>query len=60
MPYRAIMRIVPIVQATHLIGENVALSKKKKISVVDIAGLGVKNIVGTSLIQTEAQLIGLL
>jgi hypothetical protein len=58
MPYRTIIGLVPTVQATQLLGENLKLVKKKKTSVGDIVGLATKNIVGTGLIQAEAQIIG--
>ncbi len=58
MPHRAIMRIVPAIQATQLAGENLKIVKKKDIKTEDIVDVGVKNLVGTSLIQAEANLIG--
>ncbi|HUS49347.1 MAG TPA: hypothetical protein VMZ91_04235 [Candidatus Paceibacterota bacterium] len=58
MPYKTIAGLIPTIQATHLLGENIAISKKKKITTKDMVGLGAKNIVGLSLIQVEAQLVG--
>lgn len=40
-------------QALALVGENVKFTKKKKKKVKDITGLGVKNIVGISLIKVQ-------
>jgi hypothetical protein len=58
MPHRTIMGLVPTIQATQLLGENIRVAKKKKASMGDIVGLATKNIVGTGLIQAEAQIIG--
>lgn len=58
MPYRTIARLIPTIQATQLVGKNLETIKKKKTNTKDILGLGVTNIVGTSLIQAESQLIG--
>jgi len=50
-----VTKIIPTLQATALISHNVSkLSSKKKISTKDILGLGVTNVVGTSLIQATA------
>lgn len=58
MPYKTIAGLIPTIQATQLVGHNLKVVKKKDKSIKDIIGLGVKNIVGISLIQREAQLIG--
>ena len=58
MPYKTIARLIPTIQATQLVGHNVKIATKKKTNVKDILGLGVTNIVGTSLIQAESQIIG--
>jgi len=52
------MNLIPAIQATHLAGKNLEVIKQKKTGTKDILKLGVTNIVGTSLIQKEAQLIG--
>jgi len=52
------MNLIPTVQAASLVGHNVKVATKKDKTVKDMLGLGVTNIVGTGLIQTEAQLIG--
>lgn len=43
--------------ALGLVGENVRIVKKKKKTTKDIVGLGVKNIVGTSLISEQGKII---
>lgn len=57
MAIKAIMNIVPITMAATLVGENVKVAKKKKITSKDLVKLGVTNIIGTSLIQTQSKLI---
>ena len=57
MPYQDIARIIPSIQATHLLGKNVELVKKKKAKTKDMIEMGVTNIAGTGLIQATAQLI---
>ena len=58
MPYRTIARLIPTIQAASLVGHNIKTATKKTVTTKDMLGLGVTNIVGISLIQTEAQLIG--
>lgn len=43
-------------QALALVGEGVKTAGKKTIKAKDFVGLGLKNIVGTSFIRTQAQL----
>jgi len=57
MTYKAIANLIPTVQAAQLVGENVKASKKKS-TTKDMLGLGMKNIVGVSLIKAEAGIIG--
>ena len=57
MTYKDIMKIIPTLQAAQLVGENVKVLKKKKKKSKDFIGLGVKNIVGTSFIKINADLI---
>ncbi len=58
------MAIVPLLnlaqaaQALALTTEGVRVAKKKKKKVKDIVGLGVKNIVGISLIKETGKIIG--
>ena len=56
MTVQSIMRIVPLVQATALAGENIKLIKKKKIETKDIVDTGMKNIVGIEFIRLQSQL----
>ncbi len=58
MQVKSILNLIPTVQATQLVGENLKVIQKKDKSIKDIVGLGVKNIIGTRLIQVESQLIG--
>jgi len=58
MSYKTIAGLIPTIQAAQLAGYNINVAIKKKTSAKDILGLGVTNIVGVSLIQTEAQIIG--
>jgi len=60
MSYKAIAQLIPTIQAAHLVGENLKEVKKKKTKTKteDILKLGVKNIVGVSLIKINADLIG--
>jgi len=57
MTYKDIMRVIPTVQAASLVKHNISKMKKKKKGVEYMAGLGTTNIIGTSLIQAEADLI---
>ncbi len=41
-----------------LVSHNIQVSKKKDVSTKDILGLGVTNILGTSLIRTQAGIVG--
>jgi len=60
MTYKSIMGVIPSIQTTSLVSENLKALDKKKVNTKDILGLGIKNIVGTSLIKTEADLISTL
>jgi len=53
-----IARLVPTFSSLALVGENVGFAKKKKKSTGDFLKAGTKNIVGLSLIQTQAHLAG--
>ncbi len=46
------------VQAIGLVGGNIQYLKKKKKKSSDLIGLGATNLIGTSLIRSNAQLIG--
>ena len=43
--------------ALGLVGHNIGVAKKKKITTKDILGLGITNIVGTSLIRGQAGIV---
>lgn len=59
MSYKKIMEIIPTMQSISLVNENFKLlKKKKKLTTKDMIGLGAKNIIGTSLIKVNADLIG--
>lgn len=55
MSARDLINAAIAVESVGLIGENVRFARKKKKRVSDILGVGVKNIVGTSLIRATAQ-----
>ena len=57
MSYKDIANLIPTIQSASLVSENLkVLNKKTKTK--DILNLGIKNIVGTSLIKVNADLIG--
>lgn len=58
MSYKKIMDIVPTIQAASLLNENIKASKKKNKSAGDMVKMGTNNIIGTSLIKINADLIG--
>lgn len=60
MTTKDIMNLVPTMHSMALVGENMKVVNKKKKSSKDLIGLGMKNLVGATLIKSEADLIGLL
>jgi hypothetical protein len=58
MTYKAIANLIPTIQSASLVSHNLKSLNKKKTNTKDIVGLGLKNIVGTSLIKVNADLIG--
>ena len=46
--------LIPMGMSLGLVGHNIGVAKKKKVSTKDILSLGVTNIVGTSLIRSTA------
>jgi hypothetical protein len=76
MTYKEIAKLIPTIQATHLVSENLKSSKFPKkdgsgkgiranrgragCEKTEIVGLGMKNIVGVNLIKINADLIGTL
>lgn len=57
MTAKEILKIVPILQSTQLLGENIKFMKMKKKKSGDFVKTGIKNIVGTELIKTQANVI---
>jgi hypothetical protein len=59
MPYKNIARLIPTIQAANLVKENLKAidTKKEKGGTKKIVDLGMKNIVGLSLIKLNADLI---
>ncbi len=57
MAIQQIMNLIPTLQATAILSENVRVAKKKKVSTKDLVGLGAKNIVGIEFIKLESGLI---
>ena len=57
MTAKNIAGLIPTMQSIALVSENVRVAKKKKVSTKDMVGLGMTNIVGTSMIKINADLI---
>lgn len=57
---KSILGIVPGLQATALVGENLKLVKNKKAKPTKFLKTGVKNLVGIGMITPTAQMINLL
>ena len=60
MNYQAIMKAIPVIQSAQLVEHNLKKVKKKKVNTKDILDLGMTNIIGTSMIKINADLIGTL
>lgn len=60
MTLKQIAGLIPTMQSIALVADNVKTIEKKKVKSKDLLSMGVKNIVGTSLIQAESQLISTL
>lgn len=58
MGFQDILRAGVAVQSVGLLGENVRVAKKKRKSARDLVGLGVTNIVGSSLLGAQSDIIG--
>lgn len=52
-----LLTVANTLQAANMVGHNLKAVNKKKSSTKDIVGLGVGNILGTSFVQANAQLI---
>ena len=59
MSYTDILKTIPTIQSAGLVSHNLSYLNKKKKSkgLSGMVGLGVTNIVGTSLIQEQAKLL---
>jgi len=57
MSYTAIANLIPTMQSLALVSHNLKVVKKKKKTTKDMVELGVGNIVGTSMIKINADLI---
>lgn len=57
MAVKTIAGLAPTLMAVGLVSENLRVVKKKKKTVGDITGLGIKNIIGTSLIKSTSGLV---
>jgi hypothetical protein len=55
-----IMNLVPTIQAASLVNANMKQLKKKKQTTGDMLNMGMGNVVGTSMIKINADLIGTL
>lgn len=51
-----IMNLIPTMQSVALVNENLKATKKKQ-TTKSMMGLGMKNIVGTSIIKIESDMI---
>jgi len=58
MSYKDIANLIPTMQSVALVSHNLKAVKKKKTTAKDMVDLGVTNIVGTSMIKINADLIG--
>lgn len=57
MSYKKIAELIPTMQSLSLVNENIKQSKKKN-TTKSMIKLGTKNILGTSLIKVNTDLIG--
>ena len=55
---QAIASLIPTIQAASLAGHNLQFAKKKDKTAKDFLEVGMTNILGTSFIRAEAQIIG--
>ena len=60
MTYKKIMEIIPVVQSASLVNMNLKQAKKKKQTTGDMLNMGMGNVIGTSMIKINADLIGTL
>jgi len=57
MSYKTIAGLIPTMQSAALVSHNLKVVKKKKTTAKDMVDLGVTNVVGTSMIKINADLI---
>jgi len=57
MTAKQIAGLIPTMYSVALLGENLKILNKKKTKSKDFLGLGMKNIIGTSLIKVESDII---
>lgn len=57
MAYSDILKLVPTMQSTALVSDNLKFVDKKKKTTKDFIGQGVKNIIGANLISETANFI---
>jgi hypothetical protein len=58
MKAKAILNLIPTMQSTAILSENIKLAKKPKKKVGDFVGVGVKNIIGIELQKETSNIIG--
>jgi hypothetical protein len=59
MTTKDIANLIPMTMSLALVADNVkTVTKKKPMKTKDMLGMGMKNIIGVSLIQSTAQLTG--
>jgi len=57
MSYKTIANLIPTMQGVALVSHNLQAVKKKKKTAKDMMELGVTNIVGTSMLKINADII---
>ena len=57
MSVKDIANLLPAMSSVSLVSRNIKEVKKKKISTKDLLGMGLTNIVGASLIKTQADIV---
>ena len=60
MTYQDIAKLIPTIQAAGLVGHNLKAVSKKKKTTKDMLDLGMTNVIGTSMLKINADLIGTL
>ena len=60
MTTKALLNLAADVQTIGLVGENINFANKKKKKVGDFINIGTTNLIGTSMLTANKQLIGLI